>query len=861
MSLRPPGTLRTLSLMFRLGLTWLLNLVLVPFIRRGTPDGPRRASAPRPSGWRLVGVLAMAFIALSMVLMGAQIVGRLSQEVSVNLPGPIAVQTSTLLRLRLYDERFASAGRPGAASRAGGATPNEQPVADALWEEAWRQTTSEAEAAERQRHMLEHYRRHGAAGFRDQRMAVLPGPDLWPPPAARMRLLKALAVFMAVITITLLAYSLGQSNRQLGQGRWDLEWLFSMPVPAGRLFLARICQYGLLNMLGWIVAMPVLLAALLSAGWGYWAVPLAVAGTLHITFLVAAGRVLAETYAQARLSRARAGSLQAVLTIIGSVLLFVLILMAYNEQVARLLVRVSDPLPDAVVCLPGALAAALCGSNLPWLIVLGMAVASWAAAYLSLHGCATLVREGLTLQSGAPSVRGSAAAGGGVAARPWREIGGVLGKELLLLRRDRNLLAATVVLPLLGGMFQFFIYPTLTQEVRQDGRHAAAAAFGIGAYVLLISSMQTLAREQALWILYTFPRRLYRMLLAKAALWTGLAALFALALLAWFLLPGGLTPRKVAMGLFALGGLAGFSFINFGLVILNWRPEHVHRGSTVKSQAAYGSMLLGGMFTSSMYLGLPWIQAVMLMLYVMIAAAIWQLVRDRLPYLLDPSAKPPPVITLADGMAAVFAFLTLTYLASFCLQALIDRPAVNLSVSFVLAGLVVTGVSLLVLWRRRVPDLLARLGLRPGARGWWRALAWGLAGGMSAGAAGMLYLVLAQHVPFVRELVQHAPRLEVSDWRDQWWLVGLVVLAAPVFEEFIFRGLVLRGLEGIVRPVLAVVATATLFAVIHPPASMAPVFVLGLTAGLVFRHTGLLIAPMLTHAVYNCIVMVSQARG
>jgi membrane protease YdiL (CAAX protease family) len=89
----------------------------------------------------------------------------------------------------------------------------------------------------------------------------------------------------------------------------------------------------------------------------------------------------------------------------------------------------------------------------------------------------------------------------------------------------------------------------------------------------------------------------------------------------------------------------------------------------------------------------------------------------------------------------------------------------------------------------------------------------------------------------------------------QWWIFGLAVVAAPLFEEFIFRGLIFRGLLRTWRFPTAALASAAIFAIVHPPVSVVPVFVLGLFTALSYERTGLLLAPILTHAVYNAIVV------
>jgi ABC-2 type transport system permease protein len=90
------------------------------------------------------------------------------------------------------------------------------------------------------------------------------------------------------------------------------------------------------------------------------------------------------------------------------------------------------------------------------------------------------------------------------------------------------------------------------------------------------------------------------------------------------------------------------------------------------------------------------------------------------------------------------------------------------------------------------------------------------------------------------------------------WLVALAVVAAPLFEEFIFRGLIFNGLRRSMGALPAMLASAAIFAIVHPPASMLPVFVLGLCAAFAYERTRMLLAPMLVHAVYNAIILAWQ---
>jgi len=79
-----------------------------------------------------------------------------------------------------------------------------------------------------------------------------------------------------------------------------------------------------------------------------------------------------------------------------------------------------------------------------------------------------------------------------------------------------------------------------------------------------------------------------------------------------------------------------------------------------------------------------------------------------------------------------------------------------------------------------------------------------------------------------------------------------------VFEEFIFRGLIFGGLRRSWGPLPAILASTAIFAVVHPPISMLPVFGLGLCAAWAYDRTRQLLAPMMAHAIYNGAVVFYQ---
>jgi CAAX amino terminal protease family. len=86
----------------------------------------------------------------------------------------------------------------------------------------------------------------------------------------------------------------------------------------------------------------------------------------------------------------------------------------------------------------------------------------------------------------------------------------------------------------------------------------------------------------------------------------------------------------------------------------------------------------------------------------------------------------------------------------------------------------------------------------------------------------------------------------------------MVSLFAPFFEEWLCRGMVLRGLLGNkVKPGWAIVISAAFFAIIHlNPWQAVPAFLLGCLFGFVYYKTGSLKLTMLMHFTNNTFALV-----
>ncbi len=90
-----------------------------------------------------------------------------------------------------------------------------------------------------------------------------------------------------------------------------------------------------------------------------------------------------------------------------------------------------------------------------------------------------------------------------------------------------------------------------------------------------------------------------------------------------------------------------------------------------------------------------------------------------------------------------------------------------------------------------------------------------------------------------------------------WITLISVSVFAPLFEEWLCRGVVLRGLLVKHSPLTAITVSAAFFAIIHfNPWQAIPAFILGLLFGYVYYRTGSLKLTMLMHCANNTMAAV-----
>ena len=121
------------------------------------------------------------------------------------------------------------------------------------------------------------------------------------------------------------------------------------------------------------------------------------------------------------------------------------------------------------------------------------------------------------------------------------------------------------------------------------------------------------------------------------------------------------------------------------------------------------------------------------------------------------------------------------------------------------------------------------------------------------------FITVSTGRPIVPEFMQKA--YATADPRWLFWIA--LVIAAPLFEEMLFRGFLFSGLaSSALRPAGAIVVTAAVWAVIHlqyDAYEIGLIFCLGLVLAAARLATGSLVAPLVMHATMNFVATVQAA--
>lgn len=668
-------------------------------------------------------------------------------------------------------------------------------------------------------------------------------------------MMRGFAVLLSLLWVLSVVYPLALANRAAPD--WDMEWLATLPMSRTTLACARIVERGLVNATGWFTLGSCSLVLAWYANIG-WLIPLyTVLLTLPLLMLAASLWTLLDLGLHIVLAPSRLRNLQAVLALLVAPVAY-LIMSIGTPGGGRYMLWLTDITPQWIMWTPVGLAVQILSAQ-SHLDALGLYLLLLAETATGVLLSVVLLRY--QLRAGL-IVHGPRESGRRVGRRQPANMGRaswlspLQRRELTMLLRDRRYLAQCLGVPLIMVGGQFMLNASLTPILMHRPAAIAAFSFGIAAYTLLWSALSTVITEgDKLWLLYTFPRSLASMLWEKTRFYMVLALPYPLAIFAVFatiayLGPAHLTPTRYASGfVLTLAGVPIFATVALALGILSGIPP-TPTSRQVGIRYVYLYMTLAGFYGYALTTDNGWYRGTIFLLCVALAYALWQKAADRLPFLYDAASLPPQRVSLADGLIATTIFFVIQILIFHLSSDILHGVLVaRIITAYVGAGACTYAIMRAAFWSLKTRDLPPLLG--PGVM---PAIALGAALGLTCALIGLCYLWLAQRYRIFPE----SPTLQPLGPATRLGITALAVCAAPLFEEFVFRGLIFGGLRRSLDFPLAALASAALFALVHPPASMAPVFIVGLAAAWVYERKRMLAASMATHAVYNAVVVGYQ---
>lgn len=840
----PPSTWRVLRLLARSAALRLLRAAQIARSARaqkqGRPGSKRTATARRSGrGLGLLMVLMLPLMLLNSLVVTSRGTTNFASQVNVAAQGaqPLVVHWRTMIQLHLWAESWAAAAEdPERRAQLAGDF------------RAWLAEHPDRHVRDTNA-LVTRFRDRGPAGFTndDHSDGLLAEPVTWGDDGARTTFASGGALLLLALTLLLVAVGLGGANLELGRAEWSFPWLLTFPVPTHAIVLAKVLEYSVVTILPWLTVFPLAWQLLRVACPGDLVWPVALLATLCCAALAGALRFLCETWLRLSLPVQRVRSVQGLFTLVamgGLALVFSIVMAettpAWFGDAAR-----ATPvwIPWVVTAWPMAvhehgLTALLVG---PLLCSGLVALATFAAV--------RLLRNGAERTSGVdPGVRRrdvAAAPSGGLT---------VVGKELKLLARDRNFAVQTLVVPLFILGLQLLLN---RHSADLSGKAGIILAYSVGMMALTGGCFSVLSNEgRALWLLYCQPVALQDVLRRKVQLWGLIAVAFtAVAIVVMQCLRAGpVEPGKTILdAVSVLAGVFSAAWLAAGIGALGVDPAADHVPKQPKARYVYLYFYLAGSYCLGLASDLLSARFAALLVFGTLAWSLWQRVKDRLPWLLDPGVRGNREISAYDAGAAVVTFFLLQGLIATLSGLAGQVSGFTLLVSYAIAGLCSCLIFGLVLSHRGLP-VLELLGLSTQGRRrplLLTALAAGL--GVALGYTGLAY----QRWIMAQDWFEMPPN-HFAD-ASPVVLVLLACVAAPLCEEILFRGFLLNGLRRSVPTWLAVVWSALLFAVVHPVPGWPMVFLLGCATAMVFLHGRFLPAAMAVHATYNLVVVLGQS--
>ena len=126
-----------------------------------------------------------------------------------------------------------------------------------------------------------------------------------------------------------------------------------------------------------------------------------------------------------------------------------------------------------------------------------------------------------------------------------------------------------------------------------------------------------------------------------------------------------------------------------------------------------------------------------------------------------------------------------------------------------------------------------------------------------------VYLYISESIPLLKRSIEASTEVspDIINGGQALIAVFLTVIIAPVFEEILFRGLVMDELLGIMRPWAAITFQGILFGITHM-ALFQSIFagLLGILLGVIYYNTKSIRVSCIFHCVFNFSVILTATK-
>jgi uncharacterized protein len=220
----------------------------------------------------------------------------------------------------------------------------------------------------------------------------------------------------------------------------------------------------------------------------------------------------------------------------------------------------------------------------------------------------------------------------------------------------------------------------------------------------------------------------------------------------------------------------------------------------------------------------------------------------------------------------VYAYLLLLIMSTFTLRGLASLTGIDPADPFwtpIGYGLTIVPLAGWLLWRLRSvgTDLPSFFGKLPKRMRWGRLFGLTIATLLTSGGLFLLlgYLWYSLNPDSVRSFIERLLKLQsmmrpatsVMPNVTRVLLLITVIIAAPLCEELIFRGILLQRWTTKWNAPIALILTSALFGILH--VNFIGAGTIGLVAGVLYYQTKSLWAPVALHAINNTIAGLSLA--